>query len=399
MPTVLKTRSFDFACKVALPITSLLLAVGACGGDAPEGSPNAPLSGASSAGSSAGGQSAAGATTGGTTQIGGVGGTGSPAAGASGSTASGGVAASGGAGASAGSGASGGGGSASGGAGNVAGGGGSGGGAGGSGGAGGTPQTCPATALTPGNTNRTLQFGGRTRSYVLRVPAAYTGETPVPLLVDFHGHGGTGESQSKDSPFINVTASDGVLMAFPTAIGDWNMGPCCADDVDDIGFARALVTEIKSLGCVDPKRVYAAGFSMGGAMSHQLACHAADVFAAVAPAAFDLLEEHLPTCKPARPISVITFRGTQDDAALFNGGLSNLVRPIHFLGAINSMKKWAEINGCTGQAMDMGNGCQGFAASQCPGGVESTVCVKNGGGHEQGDGKLGWPVLKRHQLP
>jgi len=259
--------------------------------------------------------------------------------------------------------------------------------------------TCPATALAPGNTNRTLQFGGRSRSYVLHVPAAYTGKTPVPLLVDFHGHGGTGESQSKDSPFIKVTASDGVLMAFPTAIGDWNMGPCCADDVDDIGFARALVTEVESLGCVDPKRVYAAGFSMGGAMSHQLACHAADVFAAVAPAAFDLLEEHLPTCKPSRPISVITFRGTQDDAALFNGGLSNLVRPIHFLGAINSMKKWAELDGCTGQAMDLGNGCQGFASAQCPSGVESIVCVKQGGGHEQGNGELGWPVLKRHQLP
>ena len=43
------------------------------------------------------------------------------------------------------------------------------------------------------------------------------------------------------------------------------------------------------MACVDPKRVYAAGFSMGGGMAHYLACHAADVFAAVAPSAFDLL--------------------------------------------------------------------------------------------------------------
>lgn len=270
----------------------------------------------------------------------------------------------------------------------------------GAGGTGGAPAvSCPDKVLAAGNTNRTLQVGGKSRSYVLHVPAAYTGKAAVPLIIDFHGHGGTGVGQASDSPYPKVVDSEGVLMAFPTAIGDWNMGPCCADDVDDIGFAKALVSEVEGLGCVDPKRVYATGFSMGGAMSHQLACQAADVFAAIAPAAFDLLEEHLATCKPQRPITVITFRGTEDNLALYNGGLSNLVRPIHFLGAINGMKKWGELDGCTGQPMDLGNNCQGFTASQCSGSVESIVCSKTGGGHEQGNATLGWPVLKRHQLP
>ena len=274
----------------------------------------------------------------------------------------------------------------------------SGAGAGGAGAGGAGAVSCPTKILETGNSNRTLQAGGKSRSYVLHVPTAYKGTAPVPLIVDFHGHGGTGVGQASDSPYPKVVDADGVLMAFPTAIGDWNMGPCCAD-VDDLGFAKALVSEIEHVGCVDPKRVYATGFSMGGAMSHQLACRATDIFAAVAPAAFDLLEEHLATCKPTRPITVITFRGTQDNLALYDGGLSNLVRPIHFLGAINSMKKWAELNGCTGQAKDLGNNCQGFAAAQCPSGVESIVCSKTGGGHEQGNATLGWPVLKRHQLP
>lgn len=260
-------------------------------------------------------------------------------------------------------------------------------------------MTCPATSPAAGNSNRTLQVGGKSRGYVLHVPAAYTGKTPAPLIVDFHGHGGTGLSQSKDSPYPKVVDAEGVLMAFPTAIGDWNMGPCCADDVDDVAFAKALVAEVSSLSCVDPKRIYATGFSMGGGMSHRLACLASDVFAAVGPAAFDLLEEHLATCKPSRPITVAAFRGTEDNLALYNGGLSNLVRPIHFLGAISSMKKWAELDGCTGQAADLGNNCQGFSAAQCSSGVESVVCVKNGGGHEQGNASLIWPILKRHQLP
>ncbi len=254
-------------------------------------------------------------------------------------------------------------------------------------------------ALAPGNSTRMVQSGGKSRSYVLHVPSGYDGKAPVPLLVDFHGHGGTGESQRNDSPYPKVVDPDHVVTVFPTAIGDWNMGPCCADDVDDIGFAKDLVAAVEQLACIDPRRVYASGFSMGGAMSHQLACRAADVFAAVAPAAFDLLEEHLATCKPQRPITVIAFRGTNDTLSPYNGGLSDLVRPIHFLGAIGSMKKWAELNGCTGDPSDLGNNCQGYTATQCPGGVEVQVCSKTGGGHEQGNATLGWPVLKRHQLP
>jgi polyhydroxybutyrate depolymerase len=169
--------------------------------------------------------------------------------------------------------------------------------------------------------------------------------------------------------------------------------------VDDVGFAKALVNEVKGIACIDPKRVYATGFSMGGGMTNYVACNAADVFAAFAPAAFDLLQENVGECKPGRPIAVVSFRGTGDTMVPYAGGLSNLVRPITFLGAVNTMKKWAEFSGCTGSAASLGNNCQGYAASQCQGGVEVSLCTKQGGGHEAGDATLVWPMLKRHALP
>ena len=390
--------------KSTLIAGGVLAFVSACGeASAPNGSQGSAGSGAMSAGAPGGSGGGAGGTAQGQGQAGSAAGgsaAGSAAGGApgqAGASSEGGASSGAGGSVSGGASGSGSGGKSSGGA--SSGGASGAGSAGSAGAAGASPVSCPTKVLPAGNTNRTLQVGGKSRSYVLHVPSAYKGTAPVPLIVDFHGHGGTGVGQANDSPYPKVVDADGVLMAFPTAIGDWNMGPCCADDVDDIGFAKALVSEVESLGCVDPKRVYATGFSMGGAMSHQLACRATDLFAAIAPAAFDLLEEHLATCKPTRPITVITFRGTKDDLALYNGGLSNLVRPIHFLGAINGMKKWAELNGCTGQAKDLGNNCQGFSAEQCPSGVESIVCSKTGGGHEQGNATLGWPVLKRHQLP
>ena len=258
--------------------------------------------------------------------------------------------------------------------------------------------TCPSSALAAGDVTRTIQSGGRSRTYVLHVPTGYTGNKAVPLLVDFHPHGSTGPDWRKSSPYLKLADADGVISTFPSAIGDWDVGPCCADGVDDVGFAKDMIKEIKGLACIDGKRVYAAGFSMGGGMTNYVACHAADVFAAFAPAAFDLLQEIVNDCKPGRPITVAAFRGTKDPYVPYDGGLSNLVKPINFLGAVATMKKWAEWNGCTGTAADIGNGCQGYAASQCQG-EEVILCTKQGGGHEAADATLTWPVLKRHALP
>lgn len=279
-------------------------------------------------------------------------------------------------------------------------------GTGGSGTGGGTGSiTCPSPALRAGDTNQTVTVGSASRSYVLHVPAAYDGSKPVPLVLDFHGLGGSGPSQRSGSPYPAQTDPEGVIMAFPSGLSGpsgpaWNVGPCCVADTDDVAVAKAIVAQIQETACIDPKRVYAVGFSMGGGMSHYLACHAADVFAAVAPAAFDLLEENVGDCNPSRPIPVITFRGTSDPIVPYAGGYSSVVRgmPITFLGAKRGFEAWAEINGCTGSpSAENGDGCSTYSA--CQDGVEVTLCTKQGGNHEAGNARVGWPALKRHTLP
>ena len=282
---------------------------------------------------------------------------------------------------------------------------GAGGGTAGSGSAGGPSVTCPTTALKAGNSDKTLMVGGSSRSYTLHVPSAYNGSKPVPLVLDFHGLGGNGKDESTSSPYPAQTDADGVIMAFPTGLSGpggnaWNVGPCCVKNTDDVAFAKALVSEIEKTACIDTKRVYAVGFSMGGGMSHYLACHAADVFAAVAPAAFDLLKENVDDCEPPRPISEITFRSTGDNVVSYSGGASMAVQgmPITFLGAKGTFQKWAEINQCTGAASaEDANGCATYAG--CPAGIEVTLCTKQGGTHEPGNAKVGWPALKKHTLP
>ncbi|HOU89864.1 MAG TPA: PHB depolymerase family esterase, partial [Polyangiaceae bacterium] len=270
---------------------------------------------------------------------------------------------------------------------------------------GGGSVTCPSPALTAGDTNETVQVGGESRAFILHVPAAYNGSQPVPLVVDFHPIGGSASGERGSSPYPAQTDPEGVIMAFPNGksgpMGNaWNVGPCCVANTDDVAFARALVERVQQVACIDPKRIYAVGFSMGGGMSHYIACHAADLFAAVAPAAFDLLEENVGSCNPPRPISVIAFRGTSDSVVPYAGGYSSVVSgmPITFLGAQGTFEKWAEINGCTGSASaEDAQGCKSY--STCEAGVEVTLCTKQGGGHEAGNASVGWPALKRHTLP
>jgi polyhydroxybutyrate depolymerase len=267
------------------------------------------------------------------------------------------------------------------------------------------PVVCPATALQPGDTTASVQVGGVMRSYILHVPTGYTGKTAVPLVLDFHPILADDTYERNNSGYAALADQEGFVVAFPDGIDNaWNIGPCCTQSrtVDDLGFAKTLVTTLEGQACVDVKRVYAAGYSMGGGMSHSLACNAADVFASVAPAAFDLLEDSEEPCHPSRPITEISFRGTADPIVPYAGGASNppngLNVTIHFLGAVGTFQKWAQLDGCTGSpsAADS-HGCSTY--SQCQAGVEVTLCTTQGGGHVTGDPQIGWAMLKAHPMP
>jgi len=139
---------------------------------------------------------------------------------------------------------------------------------------------------------------------------------------------------------------------------------------------------------------------MGGGMSHFLACNAADIFAAVAPSAFDLLQENEEPCKPSRPISVLSFRGTSDIVVPYAGGASTppngCCPTIHFLGAVGTLTKWSQLSNCTGSPTTSGS-TQLYA--QCAGGVAVGLYTIQGGSHAPGPAGTAWDFLKTKTLP
>lgn len=284
------------------------------------------------------------------------------------------------------------------------------GGAGGAGGGAGSPGACPTAVLKSGDSNKTLTVDSLSRKYILHVPSGYTGDKAVPLVLDFHPIGGSASEWRSGSPYPAVIDKESVISAFPDGLTGpmgqaWNVEGCCVSkvngaDVDDVAFAKAIVADIEKVACIDSKRIYAVGFSMGGGMSNYLACHAADVFAAAGPASFDLTQQNEGDCKPARPITVIEWRGKNDTVVPYAGGHSALVSgmAIDFLGAVGTFQKWASLDACTGDpsAADS-NGCQTY--SQCSASVQVTLCTDASGGHEAANAGIVWPMLKKYTMP
>jgi polyhydroxybutyrate depolymerase len=263
---------------------------------------------------------------------------------------------------------------------------------------------CPVSStLKPGKSSFTLQSGGLARKVNLYLPRTYDGTTALPLVVDLHGLHEGADLHELFSQWDDRVDANQYVLAMPQGLDNaWNLGPCCTQSrsLDDVQFIRDLVAHLKAKGCIDPSRIYATGYSNGGGMSLRLACDAADLFASVAPAAFDLLEE-MP-CTPSRPISVFLFRGTEDPIVPYKGGPSTpptlySLPEIHFLGAQATFKRWSELNRCQGDPMSTDVGCMTYA--RCAAGVKVTLCTRDGGGHDPSEPGPAWPMLKEYRLP
>lgn len=262
---------------------------------------------------------------------------------------------------------------------------------------------CDQHQLTPGQSNQRISVNGVTREYILYVPRSYNGSSHVPLMLDFHPLSSSSTYQRNNSGTAGVADREGFIVAYPQGIDNsWNIGPCCTRErtVDDVAFARAVVEQVSARACVDDKRVYATGYSNGGGMSYKLACDAADTFAAVAPAAFDMIEEM--ACTPSRPVSVFSFRGRRDFIVPYNGGRSTpptgyRLDPITFLGAEGTFNHWGELNNCSASPRSTGNNCSAF--SGCDAGTEVVLCTATLGGHRGWDANQSWDFLKNHRLP
>jgi polyhydroxybutyrate depolymerase len=210
---------------------------------------------------------------------------------------------------------------------------------------------------------KTLEYGGRQRSYLLHLPKNFAQEKKMPLVIDLHGGGGTGRSAMEQTGFNDLADKFGFIVVYPNGTGregflsgtprnrqllTWNAGSCCGyarnSDVDDVGFIRELIKTLESKYQIDKKRIYVTGMSNGGMMAYRLACELSDKIAAIGVVSGVMTTS---VCEPKNPVSVIHIHGAMDNNVPMEGGVgSNALDRVPKPPVMDSIKFWVKQNKC-----------------------------------------------------
>ncbi len=255
----------------------------------------------------------------------------------------------------------------------------------------GGPFRCMGKTGTTGDKTLTLTSNGLLRDTLLHVPSGYDPQSGAMLILNFHGYTSNAAEQVVITRMNKSSDKHDYIVAYPNGVANgWNAGDCCGtawtNSVDDVKFTKDLLAMLESDWCIDPKRVYATGFSNGGFLSHRLACEMADMFAAIAPVS-GVLGIDPTKCNPSRPVPVIDFHGTADPIVPYNGGTPiisiDLGGPVTFRSVSDTIQFWRMKDGClaSGKTIYQQGDATCTSYGTCNGGAEVVHCKLQDDGH------------------
>ncbi len=208
----------------------------------------------------------------------------------------------------------------------------------------------------------TLEWESRRRRYLVHVPPAHDGRTPLPVVMFLHGAGGTADWTLGETAWDVTADRRGFLLVLPEAERPdpqqpsgflnnpqvWNDGsPQQYPDrptVDDVGFLTAVLDDLPRNFAVDATRVLVSGFSNGAGMAFRLAAERPERLTALAPVAGHCWQ---PEPRLRVPLPTLYLVGTADPLIPLAGG--TIVSPWGGVVVKPSVRatldKWATANG------------------------------------------------------
>jgi polyhydroxybutyrate depolymerase len=238
---------------------------------------------------------------------------------------------------------------------------------------------------------RHIRVGGRDRSFLVDLPPGYATRGPLPVVLNFHGGGGSPAGARTQSGFSTLGARVGAIVVYPAGTGrlsdtrllTWNNGTCCGyaqqRHIDEVAFVRALLDTLQASYPVDPKRIFATGLSNGGMMAYLVGCQVADRIAAIAVISGELTAD----CKPQRPVSVMIVHGTADENLPYNGGVGQKALDRHEVRPVSyAVDTWRARDGCSAPPVVTKTGVvTRTVSSPCAKGSVVELYTIDGGGH------------------
>jgi len=232
------------------------------------------------------------------------------------------------------------------------------------------------------------------RSFWIQVPSKVGPKsTPAPMLVSFHGQGGTADDQANSHFYGFYGSSLGYVSVFPQGIDDapsankdegtgWNVGTaadnqtCIAKQVGEDGacydsckklgrcgscnwsscyneklFVQRVIEAVASVLCIDMTRLYVNGESNGGMLTHYLVQEMPGYFAAAVPwyglplLGYALGDSYslVRNVEKARQTAMLQFHDRQDELIPVAGGIADgwIYEPLNKV-----QQGWAAIHSC-----------------------------------------------------
>ena len=252
-----------------------------------------------------------------------------------------------------------------------------------------TPSGCGTT--TPGTATLSLSVNGFNRTVYVHIPLEQGDSSPLPLVLNLHGSGATAIDQAEFTGMNFASDADDFIVAYPQGLipdgtgFDWNVPnvPLTGGrtvpkgSANDVSFLTKLVGILEAKYCVNPKMVYATGFSGGARMVSQLACDDSTIFAAVAPVSG--LRRPTP-CPTKRAVPIIAFHGSSDKVDPFAGN----GEAYWTYSVSTAAKDWAKQDKCKSKVSTStpDAGVTEFSYAGCKSGSSVELYEVMGEGHE-----------------
>lgn len=213
----------------------------------------------------------------------------------------------------------------------------------------GTPVGC--LDLPVGRSVRTLTHASKTRTYQVTRTAGIDTCAKMPAIFAFHGLNGTTAENSDRRAVMEAAAERAsVLVIAPAGATDasgitgWSCSGCTSYAAnDDVGFVRAIITELG----LDTARLSAAGHDVGGSFVHRLAAELPLAAGAVFSGVLGVGPPGGPITRPvaSQPVTMILVHGDADAVFPFVGGLGTRGETVTSFPEAASF--WRVASGCS----------------------------------------------------
>jgi polyhydroxybutyrate depolymerase len=199
-------------------------------------------------------------------------------------------------------------------------------------------------------TQHSITVGTTSRNYYKYLPTGYQPTEHLPVVFILHGLGGNAQQMTM-AGFSLIADTARVIAIYPEGLpnsfaqNSWNNGTLLSSAANDISFFNKMMDEMILNQNANPARIYVTGFSMGGIMSHHLACALNNRIAAIGPMAGTMSTSDISTCVPTYKTPVIHLHGTADGTVPYNSGALPSLSLVH-----ETMAFWRNVHGCAATA-------------------------------------------------